>query len=275
MRRWWSCFVTALWFALVEQARNRLALLIVVLFVPLWTTLAFEVVAKAPLRFFVRPVGRAVVMDANVLTQVTGALQALALVVGFMMFVSTARSALFDRRLVQAGYPRSCLGLAKLTALVLVAATVAVYATAWMHLFWRPAQPVVFAAGMFTGALVYGGIGIVLAAVLRSELAGMFLAIMISSIDLLLQNPLINPNADSAVVRFLPAYGAVQSAVAAGGLHVVPWSSLLLGVGWGLGAAAMGMAAFAVRTRTHRIRAVGVGGAGQKGEHDALKAARA
>ena len=51
-------------------------------------------------------------------------------------------------------------------------------------------------AGMFTGALVYGGIGIVLAAVLRSELAGMFLAIMISSIDLVLQNPLISPDAE-------------------------------------------------------------------------------
>jgi hypothetical protein len=64
-------------------------------------------VAKTPLRFYVRSVGRPVVMDGNILTQVTGALQALALVVGFMMFVATVRSALFDRRLVQAGYPRS------------------------------------------------------------------------------------------------------------------------------------------------------------------------
>lgn len=242
-------------FAVVEQARNRLALLLVVLFVPLWTTLAFEVVARLPLRFYVRPVGRFVVMDGNVLTQVTGALQALALVVGFMMFVSTARSVLFDRRLVQAGYPRSCLAVAKCSSLVMVAAAVAVYATAWVHLFWRPVQPVVFAVGMFTGALVYGGIGIVLASVLRSELAGMFLAIMISSIDLLLQNPLINPNADSALVRYLPAYGAVQSCVAAAGLHVVPWSGLLLGAGWALGTAALGMGAFAVRTRTYRAAA--------------------
>ncbi|MFF1765942.1 ABC transporter permease [Streptomyces sp. NPDC058249] len=252
MKRWWSCFGTALRFTLVEQARNRLALLIVVLFVPLWTALAFEVVARTELRFHLRPVGRFVVMDGNVLTQVSGALQALTLVVGFMMFVATARSALFDRRLVQAGFPRSCLGLAKCATLVLVAAAVAVYATAWVHLFWRPAQPVVFAAGMFTGALIYGGIGIVLAAVLHSELAGMFLAIMISSIDLLLQNPLINPNADSAVVRYLPAYGAMQTSVAAAGLHVVPFSCLLLSAGWALGTATLGMTAFAVRTRTHR-----------------------
>lgn len=255
MNRWWSRLRTALRFALVEQARNRLALLIVLLFVPLWTTLAFEVVARTPLRFYVRSVDRRLVMDANVLTQITGALQALTLVIAFMMFIATARSAVFDRRLVQAGYPRSCLAAAKYATLVLVAVVVAVYATAWTHLLWHPAQPMVFAAGMFTGALTYGAFGIVLAAVLRSELAGMFLAIMTSSIDLLLQNPMINPNADSPVVRYLPAHGAVQASVAAGGLHTVPWDSLLLGAGWALGMAALGMTTFAVRTRTQRLPA--------------------
>ncbi|WP_406436936.1 hypothetical protein OHB14_60745 [Streptomyces sp. NBC_01613] len=98
MKRWWSCFGTTLRFALIKQARNRLALLIMVPFVPLWTTLTFEVVAPAPLRFYVRPVGRFVVMDGNILTQATGALQVLTLVVGFMMFAVTARSARFDRR---------------------------------------------------------------------------------------------------------------------------------------------------------------------------------
>lgn len=138
----------------------------------------------------------------------------------------------------------------------MVAVLVAVYTTAWMRLFWRPERLLVLAAGMCTGALIYGGIGIVLAAVLRSEPAGMVLAIMISSIDLVLQNPLINPDADSAVVRFLPAYGAVQTSVAAGGLQVVPTSCLLLGAGWAVGMAALGMAASAVRTRTRRSRTV-------------------
>ncbi len=136
-------------------------------------------------------------------------------------------------------------------------AVVAAYTTAWMRLSWRPEQPLVLAAGMFAGALVYGGIGIVLAAVLRSELAGMFLAIMINSIDLVLQNPLVNPDADSAVVRFLPAYGAVQTSVAASGLQVVPANCLLLGAGWAVGVAAVGMAAFAARTRAHHPRTPG------------------
>ncbi|WP_406192048.1 ABC transporter permease [Streptomyces sp. NBC_01017] len=255
MRRWWFCFRTALRFALIEQARNRLALLIVVLFVPLWTTLAFTVVASTPLRFRIRPVGREVVMDGNILVQIDGALQALSLVTAFMMFIATARSALFDQRLVRAGYPRSCLVLAKYASLGLVAAAVAVYVTAFMRLFWRPEQPAVLAAGMFTSALVYGGIGIVLAAVLHSELAGMFLTTVIGSVDLVLQNPVVNQNADNSVTRFLPAYGAVQTSVAGGGLQAIPWSCLVLGGCWAVGMAALGMATFAVRTRTHRPRA--------------------
>ncbi|MEV6576438.1 ABC transporter permease [Streptomyces sp. NPDC051577] len=252
MRRWWQYFGTAMRFALLEQVRNRLALVIVVVFVPVWTTLAFEVVTRVPVRFYVRPAGSSVTMGGNVLTQITGALQALALIVGFMMFVATARSAPFDRRLALAGYPRLCLGLAKISSLVLVAAAVAAYAAAWMRLFWQPQQTLFFAAGLFTGALIYGGIGIVLAAVLRSELAGMFLVIMISFIDLLLQNPISNRDAASDILRYLPAYGAMQSAVTAGALHLAPWSSLLLGAGWAVATATAGMTAFAMRTRSHQ-----------------------
>ncbi|WP_371572793.1 hypothetical protein [Streptomyces sp. NBC_01314] len=60
-----------------------------------------------------------------------------------------------------------------------MAAAVAVCATACMNLFWRTVQPAVFAAGMFTGTLIYGRIGIVSAAVVRSELTGEFLTILI------------------------------------------------------------------------------------------------
>jgi hypothetical protein len=46
----------AMRFALIEQDRNRLALLIVLLFVPLWTTLAFDVGADTAAALY--PSGR-------------------------------------------------------------------------------------------------------------------------------------------------------------------------------------------------------------------------
>ncbi|MFC8088857.1 ABC transporter permease [Streptomyces sp. NPDC057301] len=252
MRRWTSCLATAVRFAVIEQLRNRLALVIVVFFIPLWITLGYKVMASDPVRFFVRPAKRSITMDGNVISQMSGALHALGLIVGFMMFIATARSASFDRRLVLAGYPRLCLALAKFTALVLVAAVVAVYGAAWMRVYWRPQQLLLLAVGLFVGALIYGGMGVMLAACLRSELAGMFLVIMISFIDLSLQNPIANPTADSPLLRFFPAYGAMQTVVTAGGLHLVPWHELALGILWATGMMGAGMTAFGLRSRSRR-----------------------
>lgn len=258
MTRRWSYYATATRFALIEQARNRLAIVIVMFFIPTWLTLAYGTTADTPVPFLLRPVGHSVLVRANTLAQITGALQAIALIVGFMMFIATARSAHFDRRLVQAGYPRLALVTAKMTSLVVIAALVAVYATALMQLYWRPQQLVLLATSLFLAALIYGGIGILLAAVLRSELAGMFLLIMSSFIDLGLQNPIAIPVAGNDILRVLPGYGAMQSAVTSVGLDLVPWSYLALGLCWALGTAATGMAAFMFRTRSRRSGTIGL-----------------
>ncbi|MDO0910978.1 ABC transporter permease [Streptomyces sp. DT2A-34] len=252
MKRWMACLGAAVRFALIEQLRNRLALVILVVYVPVWITLTYTVPASDPLRFHLSPAGRTVTMDGNVLTQMGGALHALALIVGFMMFLATTRSAPFDQRLVRAGYPRLCLALAKFTALVLAAAVVAAYGALWMRAYWRPQQLLLLGVGLFVGALIYGGVGIMLAAVLRSELAGMFLVIMVSFVDLGLQNPLANPASDSPLMRYLPAYGAMQTVVTAGALHLVPWHELVQGLLWAVAMAAVGMSAFALRSRSRR-----------------------
>jgi hypothetical protein len=115
MKRWWLRYRAATRFALIEQGRNRLALVILLFFLPLWILLAYRITPTNPMPFFVRPVGHSIMVHANAVAQITGALQAIALIVGFMMFIATARSAAFDRRLVQAGYPRLTLVLAKVT----------------------------------------------------------------------------------------------------------------------------------------------------------------
>jgi ABC-2 type transport system permease protein len=256
VKRQWLCYLTATRFALIEQARNRLALIILVFFVPLELLLAYQVTGAAQVPYYVRAAGHSITLDARKLGQITTALQANALIVGFMMFIATARSAPFDRRLVQAGYPRLSLILAKVTTLMLAAAAVAVYTAAWMVLYWRPQQLVLLAAGVFLVALVYGGIGILLAAVLRSELAGMFLLIMSSIIDIGLQNPILNASgAAKPLLSILPSYGAMQSAITSVGLPLVPWNYLARALCWATGTAALGITAFVLRTRSHRTTA--------------------
>ncbi|MEU9576413.1 polyprenyl diphosphate synthase [Streptomyces chilikensis] len=254
MTWWWQCMGTAVRHAVLEQARNRLALTLVVFFIPLWLTLAYRVLPGDPVRFFLRAAGRPVNLDANTVTQLSGGLHAIALIVGFMMFLAASRSAEFDHRLVLAGYPRLCLLLARSGVLLLTAALTAGYATAWVCVFHRPERLDVMAGAFMVGALTYGGVGILLAALLRSELAGMFVVIMVSFIDLGLQNPVANPAADSPLLRLMPAYGAMQAAVSAVDLTLVPWRHLLLGLGWSAGLTVAGLAAFTARTSRRTLK---------------------
>ncbi|MCY0924043.1 ABC transporter permease [Streptomyces sp. H27-G5] len=254
MKRPWKCFTTALRFAVIEQVRNHLALGLVFFFVPLWLLLAFTVFAATPVPFFLRAAHRTVTVDGNVLSQLTGAFHALALIVGFMMFLAATRSAGFDHRLVLAGYPRLSLALAKYAALLLSGAAAALYATAWITLFWQPERLGLLAVALWLAALTYGGAGVLLAAVMRSELAGMFLLIMVSFIDVGLQNPIGNPQADSPALRFLPTYGAMQCAVSAASLNTLPWSCRLRGLAWAAGTVTLGLIAFMVRTGMMRGR---------------------
>ncbi|MFD7165384.1 polyprenyl diphosphate synthase [Streptomyces violascens] len=240
MSWWWRCLRTAVRHVVLEQARNRLALVLVVFFVPLWLWLAYRVLPDTPVRFFLRAAGHPVSMGANTVTQLSGALHSIALIVGFMMFLATSRSAEFDRRLVTAGFPKVCLLLAKNTVLLLSAVLTGCYATVWLCVFWQPERLDVMAAAFAGGALTYGGAGILLAAVLRSELAGMFLVIMVSFVDLSLQNPVANPAADSPLLRGLPAYGAMQSAVSASTGALTPWHQLLLSGCWAVALATAG-----------------------------------
>ncbi|MFI6575860.1 ABC transporter permease [Nocardiopsis sp. NPDC050513] len=249
MRRAWTRYATAARHALLEHLRNRLALVLVVFFIPVWITLVYLVIADADVPFLLRATGETVVVHGNHVSKISGAINAVTLIVGFMMFIVTFRSADFDARLAMAGYPRTHLLAAKLTALLAAAALVCAYAVAVICVYWVPERPVMLWLSLLGAALAFGGIGVMLAAVLRGELEGMFCIIMLSIIDMGLQNPVSNPASDSDVVRFLPTYGTMQTAVAAGFLDSVPVSHLFLGPLWFVAAVLVAAVAFQVSTR--------------------------
>lgn len=133
-------FAVATRFTLIEHGRNRFAMVLVILFVPVWASLAYLAMPDTPTRMRLRATGEALAPHGNELTAISGALNAVTLITGFMMFAATFSGSGFDRRLAMAGYPRAHLVLAKVTALALVSAAVAAYATAVICLAWTPAS---------------------------------------------------------------------------------------------------------------------------------------
>lgn len=245
-------YVTAVRYLLVEQARNRTALLLLAGFVPLWYGLMVLVAPHDPLDFRFRVTGAFLHVDGRDLSLLTAGLNAITLVVGFVLFSSTRKGLRFDHRLVLSGYPRSVLIAAKLTALVLVSLMVSLYASAVLMLFWRPDVPLLVLIGFWGAALIYGAFGLLLGVTVRGELEGFFLVIMVSLMDTFLQNPLGNPVANKDVLKFFPSFAPTQLAVAGGFTDLVPWRELLLTLAWAAGLGLLGLAGFAWRTRVAR-----------------------
>src|SRR5690242_18554768 len=187
--------LTATRFALFEQARNRFALGLLVLFVPAWYALFGSVVPSTPLVFKFWTTGALLQVNGQNLTYITAGLNAMTLIVGFMFFASTHKGLLFDRRLVLSGYPQTALMLGKLLALWLVTALISLYTSFMLFGFWHPGHPVSLLLIWlgFWAALIYGSFGVLLGVLLTNELAGFFLVIMLSLVDTAIQNPLGNP----------------------------------------------------------------------------------
>ncbi|MEJ3750150.1 hypothetical protein WEI85_43685 [Actinomycetes bacterium KLBMP 9797] len=254
MSAWTPSLREATRFQLVQHVRNTFALILVLLFIPSWLGVIQAVIPGEDIDFGYRPADTALTVDATHLAMISGAINAVTLIVGFMMFAAVRRTGEFDQRLVLAGYSRSSLLVAKLLALALSAAVVAGYATLVMLLFWQPRQSWLVLVSLCTAGLVYGGIGIALGVVFTSELPGMFLIIMISLVDVMVQNPIINPASDTDLLVLLPTYGAMQTAVGAGFTDDVAPRCLLASAQWLAALTIFGLVAFHLRTRDHSQR---------------------
>jgi ABC-2 type transport system permease protein len=247
-------YLTALRYALIEQTRNRLAFGLLLLFVPIWYALLGGLVASAALPFRFRVTGAFLLANGRDLALLTAGLNALTLIAGFTLYAATRGGSQFDRRLVLCGYRQATLMAAKVTTLLVVAAGIALYASLVLLAYWRPVNfPLVWLS--YAGAaLIYGAQGILLGVLVRSELAGFFLIIMLSLMDTWLQNPYGNPVANKPILQWFPAYGPMQVAVAGGFTHVMPGRELLVGLVWAASLALVGLVIFWWRTRPWQPR---------------------
>lgn len=247
-------YLVATRYALWEHARNRLALGLLVVFVPLWFLAIGAMIPNDPVAFKLMSTGAFLQVNGHQLTLVTAGFNALTLIIGFMLFAVTLRGTPFDRRLVLSGYRQVALVAAKVTALVMVAATVALYTTLVLALFWHTGTLPFVWVGFFSDALIYGALGIFLGILVSHELAGFFILIMVSLLDTFLQAPVENPLANKGFLIGFPSYGPMQIAISGGFAHTFPALSFLLALGWFVGFAILGLGIFWLRTRLHGKR---------------------
>lgn len=247
-----SQFFTALRLSLVEQAHNRFAGLLLLLYLPAWYAILYGLTQHASVGFNLRAFHVFVATSQHRLALLTGMLNATTLIMGFVALCAVRRSAAVDRRLVLCGHSRAALILGRLAALGLGAVLVALYAVAVMAAFAAPRHPGVVVAGTFGAVVTYVAIGLAVGVVSPGDLEGFFVIIMLSLVDTFLQNPIGNPAANRMIVEFFPSYLPMQ--IVAGGALAdrVAWWQFWGSLGWAAGIGALGVAGFWYRTRTAR-----------------------
>lgn len=236
-------------YCLLALARHRLAMVVLVAFIPVAITLPYQVIFHGLVTFRYRATGQLIRATGDRITTIGCAVNSVTMLVGFAMFTGARRARDFHHRLVSAGFPRLSLLLASLTSLIVASAVVGAYATAWIQWYWPVRQPVLMWAGVLSAGLVYGAIGLFLALFLPGDLEGMFVIIMTTLIDNVLQNPMVNPESGARAISALPAYGAMQVSLGAGFTGVVPVRYFALSAAWTVGFAAIAFGAFVLRTR--------------------------
>lgn len=247
------CYITATRYALLEQVRNRFALVLLLVFVPTWYYVGYLFTTEDPIAFKFRVTNAFLYVDRREVAYLTLGLNAITLIIGFMFCASTRKNIKFDHRLILCGYSQLALILAKLTSLLIVALAVSCYTTMVLATYWHPsALPLVW-LGFFCLTLSYGGLGLLLGVLVAGQLEGFFLIIMISLIDTFIQNPLGNALADKDVVKEFPAFAPMQIAVAGGFTHVVPGSYVLFSLVWFIGFALLGLTVFMWKTRAWSV----------------------
>jgi len=240
---------TAVRYLLIEHGRNRLAIVLLIAFVPIWYLLISSVIPSGSVDFRFRVTGHFIHVDGRQLSLLTAGLNALTLIVGFVIFTSTRRGMRFDHRLVLSGYPQWIVIAAKVTSVTVVALAVAVYTSVILLIFWGPQSVPLVVVSYAAAALAYGSLGLFLGVLLRGELEGFFLVIMVSLIDTFIQNPIGNPAANKDFVQALPTYASTQLYVAGGFSDLVPWPFIALTLAWPAALALLGLLIFWLRTR--------------------------
>ncbi|HJT57519.1 MAG TPA: hypothetical protein VJ761_13545 [Ktedonobacteraceae bacterium] len=249
-------YLTVTRYTLFEQARNRFASILLIIFVPSWYYFGYLFTTDDPIAFKFRVTSAILQVNERNLTYLTLGLNAITLIGGFIIFTSTRKNTQFDHRLVLNGYPQPLVILGKLTSLVAIATVISLYASVVLYAFWRPESWPVVWFGFFWATLCYGGLGLLVGVLVRGELEGFFLIFMISLIDTFIQNPIGNPAANQEIVKAFPAFAPTQIDVAGGFTSLIPWNYVLISLAWLAGFTLLGLMVFIWKTRARSVHTI-------------------
>lgn len=196
--------------AVRELMRSRIALILLLLIPTLFNLLIVLTTTDRPLAFKLASVSEETFLQVSErresLIFIGGA--AVGLLTSFLALSLIQKHAEVNRRLVLCGYKPWELIASKLAVLLCVVVLVACYAAAILRLFFQPERFALVVLGFILAGYVYGCYGLLVGSILKRELEGVLLIVLLANIDAgWLQNPIYYADAQNKmIIRRLPAY---------------------------------------------------------------------
>lgn len=172
----------------------------------------------------------------------------------FLAFVLVLRPLGADRRLAFEGYRPIELLAAKVCVMFAVAVLVAVYTTALLPIFFRPPRALGVFLGFLSASFVYGTFGMVIGAVVRRELEGILLILLLVNIDAgWLQSPVFYAHArNQALIRLLPGHHPGQITMLSAFTTTSITPEVVAALGYAAGGLLVAAGLYWLRVRVHR-----------------------
>ena len=202
---------------LKEMARNRFALILLVTIPVLFFTLVSMTMGDNLVVFKLASISEDTIVEVSARKQslIFIGVAAVGLLTSFLAMNLIQKESDVNRRLVLCGYRPSELILAKLGVLLCVVVLISAYVGALLLLFFRPENLAFMILGLVLAGFVHACYGLLVGALVRRELEGVLLIVLLVNIDSgWLQNPIFYAEAQNKfLIRFLPAYFPSQASM--------------------------------------------------------------
>jgi hypothetical protein len=242
-------------FAALDLARNRVAVALLVVAPAVLFAVVHVTTGERDIAFQLSTVqGGLLTGSERQLSLLFIGLTAISGVSAFLAFLLVIGSLASDRRLVFEGYRPAELLLARLIVMSGVAVVVAAYVRLLLPLFAAPPRTGGIFAGLFLGSLVYAALGLALGALVRREIEGMLVILLLVNIDAgWLQNPVFYAHAhQQQLIRLLPAHYPGQVVMASAFTDAGTAGAVMLSVAVAAGLSIVAAVLYGLRVRVSR-----------------------
>ncbi|MFH1176102.1 MAG: hypothetical protein V1750_01750 [Acidobacteriota bacterium] len=247
--------------------RARLVLLLVLLIPAVFILLTLLTTQATPILFKLAAIAGEPFVEVRQRDQalVYIAQAAIGLIAAFVGLALSQRDAEAHRRLLLCGYRIGELLTARLVLLAAVVALTGAYGLALVRLLAAPRSLLGTFLGFAAIGYVYASFGVLVGALVRRELEGILLVVLLVNIDVgWLQNPLFYAEAQNqAIIRWLPAFHPTQLTMIAAFTDHGILRALLGSIAWGSAFLLIALAASSWRDRIGRARPRAAGSGGE------------